>query len=100
MSRACCPLAAGAASKSPFASCSVTNFLKRLSSSTTRTRILRFMQGSSVRFRRLARNPQPKAAAGAFLRFDAQRATQRFGQRQRDGQTEPVTLARTFGAEE
>src|SRR5260370_10353479 len=100
MSRACRPLVAGAVSKSPFASCSVTSLRKRLSSSTTRTRILRFMQGSSLRFGRLARNPQPKAAAGAFFRFDVKRATQRLGQRQRDCQTESVTLPRTFGADE
>src|SRR6266852_8853408 len=100
MSRACRPLVAGAVSKSPFASCSVTSLRKRLSSSTTRTRILRFMQGSSLSFGRLARNPQPKATAGSFLRFDVKRATQRFGQRPGDGQTEPVTLPRTFGAEE
>src|SRR5258705_6367414 len=100
MSRACWPLAAGSASKSPFASCSVTSLRKRLSSSTTRTRILRFMQGSSLRFRRLARNPQPKAAAGAFLRLNVKRSAQRLGQRQRDRQTEPVTLAGSFRAEE
>src|SRR5713226_1116227 len=104
---ACCPLAAGAASKSPFASCSITSLRKRLSSSTTRTRILRFMrfQRRKVKVlalfvRRPARNPQPKATAVAFLRFDVKRATQRFGQRQRDSQTEPVTLTRTLGAKE